>query len=141
MGGDLSAAPEAVSAKFMVWALHDPDGANLDRIQVIKGWLDSSGKAREKIYGTAVSNGREIGADGRCRIPVGDTVDLSIPRWTNTIGAPELGTPRSAHPIPGRSTVTPRRPRRSVSEGSSPNNRRYSPANRPNSVKPISIAT
>jgi hypothetical protein len=86
MGGDLSAAPEGGAPKFMVRALRDPDGANLDRIQVVKGWLDKDGKSQERIYDIAVSDGREIGADGRCKMPVGDTVDVENASFTNTIG-------------------------------------------------------
>jgi hypothetical protein len=86
MGGDLSDAPTGKAPRFMVRALRDPDGANLDRIQVIKGWVDDSGKAQEKIYDIAVSDGREITADGRCKTPVGDTVDVDDASYTNTIG-------------------------------------------------------
>ena len=78
------------SPNFMVYALRDPVGANLDRLQIIKGWLDKKGKTHERIYDVAVSDGREIGADGRCKIPVGNTVDLEAANWTNTIGASEL---------------------------------------------------
>jgi len=91
MGGDLPAAPKGSSPKFMVRAVRDPDGANLDRVQIIKGWLDGSGKAQEKIYDIAVSDGRKIGADGRCRIPVGDTVDVANATYENTIGDAVLG--------------------------------------------------
>ena len=86
MGGDLSNAPRGAAPRFMIRALRDPDGANLDRIQVIKGWLDSSGETRERIYDVAVSDGREIGADGRARTPVGNTVDVADASYTNTIG-------------------------------------------------------
>ena len=89
MGGELiSAQGEAPS--FMVLALRDNIGANLDRIQIIKGWIDKDGKTHERIYDVAVSDGREIGADGRCKTPVGNTVDLEAATWTNTIGASEL---------------------------------------------------
>jgi hypothetical protein len=91
MGGDLSAAPAGKVPSFLVYALRDPMGANLDRVQIIKGWLDADGNPQERIYDVAVSDGRDIGADGRCRTPVGDTVDLAIPSWTNSIGAAELG--------------------------------------------------
>jgi hypothetical protein len=74
-----------------VYALRDPIGANLDRIQIVKGWLDTDGRAQEKVYDVAWSNGRKPGTDGKLPA-VGDTVDLSIPSWTNTIGASELGT-------------------------------------------------
>jgi len=66
-------------------------GANLDRIQIIKGWLDADGKTHENVYNVAWSGNRKPGADGKLSA-VGDTVDLSIPTWTNTIGAAELGT-------------------------------------------------
>jgi hypothetical protein len=74
----------------MVYALRDPIGANLDRIQIIKGWLDGDGNTHEKIYDVAVSDGRKIDGDGRCKKPVGNTVDLEMANWTNTIGASEL---------------------------------------------------
>jgi hypothetical protein len=91
LGGDLTDTPNGATPKFMVRAQRDPDGANLDRIQVIKGWLDSNGKAQEKIYDIAVSDGREIGADGRCKTPLGDTVDVKSATFTNTIGDAVLG--------------------------------------------------
>jgi len=90
MGSDLSNAPGGKSPTFMLIALRDPIGANLDRIQVIKGWTDKKGKTHERIYDVAVSDGRTIGADGRCKTPVGNTVDLEAANWTNTIGASEL---------------------------------------------------
>ncbi len=61
-------------------------------IQIIKGWLDENGKTQERIYDVAVSDGRNIGADGRCKTPVGNTVDVATASFTNTIGASELGT-------------------------------------------------
>jgi hypothetical protein len=90
MGGDLSNAPAGKALTFMLIALRDPIGANLDRIQIIKGWLDKKGKTHERIYDVAVSDGRTIGPDGRCKTPVGNTVDLEAANWTNTIGASEL---------------------------------------------------
>jgi hypothetical protein len=69
-----------------------PMGANLDRVQVIKGWLDTDGKTQERIYDVAVSGDRKIGADGRCKTPVGSTVDVANATWTNTIGAGEMIT-------------------------------------------------
>jgi hypothetical protein len=90
MGSDLSKAPKGKAPTFMVYALRDWVGGNLDRIQIIKGWLDKKGKTHERIYDVAVSDGRKIGADGRCKTPVGNTVDLESANWTNTIGAPEL---------------------------------------------------
>ena len=90
MGGRLHAAPKGAAPSFIVRALRDPDWANLDRIQVIKGWVDADGKAKERIYDIAVSDGRKIGADGRARTPVGTTVNVSKATFTNTIGAPVL---------------------------------------------------
>jgi len=90
MGGRLHAAPKGAAPSFIVRALRDPDWANLDRIQVIKGWVDADGKAKERIYDIAVSDGRKIGTDGRARAPVGTTVNVSKATFTNTIGAPVL---------------------------------------------------
>jgi hypothetical protein len=90
MGGDLRAAPAGKAPTFLVAALKDPIGANLDRYQIIKGWIDSEGKLHERIYDVAVSGGRSIDADGRCKTPVGDTVNVAEATWSNTIGAPEL---------------------------------------------------
>ena len=86
MGGELWDAPGGKAPAFMIRALRDPDGANLDRVQVIKGWLDKDGETRERIYDVAVSDGRQIGADGRTRQPVGSTVDIDNATFTNTIG-------------------------------------------------------
>ena len=90
MGGDLSRAPEGKAPVFMVYALRDPVGANLDRIQIIKGWLDKKGKTHERVYDVAVSDDRVIDQDGRCKTLVGNTVDLEAANWVNTIGASEL---------------------------------------------------
>jgi hypothetical protein len=92
MGGDLESAPEGKSPTFIAAVLKDPIGANIDRIQIIKGWTDKNGKSRERIYDVAVSDGRKIDAEGRCKTPVGSTVDVKNATWTNTIGAPELIT-------------------------------------------------
>jgi hypothetical protein len=91
MGGDLTMAPEGKSPTFMVYALRDPLGANLDRMQIIKGWLDGQGRTHEKVYDIAWSAGREADANGKLP-PVGNTVDLEAANWTNTIGASELMT-------------------------------------------------
>lgn len=90
MGGDLSNAPKGKSPTFLAAALKDPIGANLDRIQIVKGWVDKNGKLQERIYDVAVSGGRAVDKDGRCKTPVGSTVDVANATWTNTIGAPEL---------------------------------------------------
>jgi len=91
MGGDLPANKSAKAPTFMVYALRDPIGANLDRIQIVKGWLDSKGNTHEKVYDVAWSDNRKPGADGKLP-PVGNTVDVKNANWTNTIGASELGT-------------------------------------------------
>jgi hypothetical protein len=90
MGADLPRRESDGAPRFLVYALRDPMGANLDRIQIVKGWLDAAGMPREKVYDVAWSDGRKPDANGKLP-PVGDTVDLSIPSWTNTIGASELG--------------------------------------------------
>jgi hypothetical protein len=90
MGGDLSAAPAGKSPTFMIRALRDVDGANLDRIQIIKGWLDAQGQTHERVYDVAVSDGRTIDANGRCTTPVGNTVDVANATWKNSIGTPLL---------------------------------------------------
>jgi len=89
MGGDLTAAPEGKAPTFMAIALRDPIGANLDRVQIIKGWLDAAGKTHEKVYDVAWSGGRKPDANGKLP-PVGNTVDVAAANWTNTIGAAEL---------------------------------------------------
>jgi hypothetical protein len=82
MDGDLTAAPAGQSPTFMIRALRDVDGANLDRIQIIKGWLNGQGQTHERVYDGAVSDDRTIDADGRCKTPVGNTVDVANTTWT-----------------------------------------------------------
>jgi uncharacterized protein DUF3604 len=89
MGGDLGAAPAGKAPAFLVAALKDPIGANLDRYQIVKGWVDAKGEMQEKVYDVAWSGGRRPGADGKLP-PVGNTVDVANANWTNTIGSPEL---------------------------------------------------
>jgi hypothetical protein len=93
MGGDLHKAPNGKSPTFLVAALKDPLGGNLDRIQIIKGWVDNDGKTQEKIFDVAWGDAdkRKPGADGKVP-PVGTTVDVANASWTNTIGDPELAT-------------------------------------------------
>jgi len=92
MGGDLRAAPQGKSPTFLVAALKDPISGNLDRAQIVKGWLGKDGKPQERVYDVAVSGGRQIDADGRCKTAVGNTVDVASATWTNTIGANEFIT-------------------------------------------------
>jgi hypothetical protein len=89
MGGDLTAAPDGKAPSFLVAAQRDPMSGNLDRIQIVKGWLDSDGKRQEKVYDVAWSGDRKPGTDGKLP-PVGNTVDVATATWTNTIGDPEL---------------------------------------------------
>jgi hypothetical protein len=91
MGGNLPVRPADKKAPvFMVGALKDAWSGNLDRIQIIKGWIDGKGERQERVYDVAVSDGREIGSDGRCRTPVGNTVDVADASYLNTIGDAEL---------------------------------------------------
>ncbi|MBN8429393.1 DUF3604 domain-containing protein [Microbulbifer salipaludis] len=88
MGGDLKPSDKAPG--FLIRAMRDADGANLERIQVIKGWLDADGKARERVYDVAVSGGRKIGSDGRAGKAIGNTVDVANATYDNSIGEPIL---------------------------------------------------
>lgn len=85
MGGDLLTAPDGKAPTFVIRALRDPDGANLDRIQIIKGWLDADGKTHEKVYDVVWSDGRNPDQNGTLP-PVGNTVDIKTATYTNSIG-------------------------------------------------------
>jgi hypothetical protein len=89
MGGDLRAAPDGKAPSFLVAALKDPLSGNLDRIQIVKGWIDAAGARQEKVYDVAWSDGRTPDPDGKLPA-VGNTVDVATATWTNTIGASEL---------------------------------------------------
>ena len=89
MGGDLRPSSDGKAPNCLVAALKDPFSGNLDRIQIIKGWLDADGNTHEKVYDVAWSDGRVADANGKLP-PVGNTVDVENATWTNTIGAPEL---------------------------------------------------
>lgn len=82
----------AKAPSFMIVAAKDPDDANLDRIQVIKGWLDARGEAHERIFDVALSDGRKVNPRTGKAPPVGSTVDVAGASYTNSIGAPELAT-------------------------------------------------
>src|SRR5262249_18354861 len=92
MGGDLKDAPQGKSPMFLVAALKDPIGGNLDRIQIVKGWLDGKSQVQEKVYDVVWSDPGKRKLTGGKLTPVGDTVDGPSATWTNTIGAPELIT-------------------------------------------------
>jgi hypothetical protein len=93
MGGDMVNAPEGKAPSFLVAALKDPIGANLDRVQIVKGWIDADGNSQERVYDVAWgdADSRKPGADGK--LPsVGTTVNVADASFTNTIGDPELIT-------------------------------------------------
>ncbi len=89
MGGDLTAAPKGEAPSFLIRAVRDPDGANLDRVQVIKGWRDEDGELHERIYNVALSDDRTENTKGEVEA-VGSTVDVRDASYTNSIGDPEL---------------------------------------------------
>jgi hypothetical protein len=91
MGGDLPPATDGKAPTFLVAALKDSLSGNLDRIQIIKGWLDADGNRRERVYDVAWSGERQPDDNGNLP-PVGNTVDVANATWTNTIGTPELIT-------------------------------------------------
>jgi hypothetical protein len=92
MGGDLADAPKGKVPTFLVAALKDPIGANLDRIQIIKGWLDKEGVPHEKVHDVAWSENRKLDPNTGKLPAVGNTVNVEEATWTNTIGAGELIT-------------------------------------------------
>ena len=80
MGSDLLQAPAGKAPQFLIQAVKDPQGANLDRVQIVKGWLDDDGKSHERVFNVALSDGREdLGKDTK---PVGNTVNLKTGRYT-----------------------------------------------------------
>ncbi len=89
MGGELAQAPKGKAPTFLVAALKDPIGANLDRYQIVKGWLDTDGKLHEKVYDVAWGGDRKLNRNGKLS-PVGNTVDVANATYSNTIGATEL---------------------------------------------------
>jgi hypothetical protein len=90
MGGDLKDGSGRPS--FLISALKDPEGANLDRVQIVKGWVDGSGKLQEKIFDVVWSSPDKRSLTGGKLTPVGDTVDIAKASYSNSIGAPELRT-------------------------------------------------
>jgi len=91
MGGDLSAMPDGKAPTFLVAAAKDPYSGNLDRIQIVKGWMTSDGKTEEMVYDVVWSDDRKPGANGKLP-PVGNTVDVENATWSNSIGEPEMIT-------------------------------------------------
>ena len=90
MGGDLHTNDSNEAPSFLVSAIKDPDGANLDRVQIIKGWQSDDGAMRERIYDVAVSDDRRINRHGRAKKSVGSTVDVVGANYTNSIGTAQL---------------------------------------------------
>ena len=90
MGGDLHQAPEGKALSFLAAALKDPIGANLDRIQIVKGWMDAKGELHEQVFDVAWSDNRKPDPKTGKLPSVGSTVDVENATWTNSIGAPEL---------------------------------------------------
>lgn len=89
MGGDLTSGPDGIAPSFLIRAVRDPDGANLDRVQVVKGWRDVDGELHERVFNVALSDGRAENGSGVVE-PVGNTVDVADASYTNSIGDPEL---------------------------------------------------
>jgi hypothetical protein len=92
MGAELKNNKGTEAPAFLIDAMRDPEGANLDRIQIIKGWRDQTGTLHERIYDVAVSDQRTIDAQGRCQTVVGNTVNVKRATYSNDIGAAELKT-------------------------------------------------
>ncbi len=91
MGGEISRAPKGKAPTFMATAMKDPVEANLDRIQIVKAWVDKDGKPQEKVFNIALSDGRTVDADGKAS-PVGSTVDIKTGKYSNSIGDAQLAT-------------------------------------------------
>jgi hypothetical protein len=91
MGGELSLSDKAKAPTFLVAALKDPMGANLDRVQIIKGWLNKDGTTDEKVYDVVWGGNRKLTRKGKLPA-VGNTVNLKEATWTNTIGGAQLAT-------------------------------------------------
>ena len=89
MGGDLTHAPENISPSFLIRAVRDPDGANLERVQLIKGWRSADGELHEKVYNVALSDGRNIGTSDDI-LPLPTTVNIEDASYTNTAGDHEF---------------------------------------------------
>jgi hypothetical protein len=88
MGGDLPAR-SGTAPHFALWAMRDPDSGNLDRLQIVKGWVDAVGHSHERVYDVAWSGDRRLDATGKLP-PVGNTVDAARASWRNDIGADQL---------------------------------------------------
>ncbi len=92
MGSELANAPDGKAPSFIAWALKDPNSGNLDRIQIVKGWVDADGKQHEKTIDVAWSDRRTIDEKTGKLPPVGDTVDIATATYVNSIGDAEFFT-------------------------------------------------
>jgi hypothetical protein len=92
MGGQLAPAKHTQAPRFIAVAIKDPNGPNLDRIQVVKGWLDEDGQTQERVYDVVWSGDRVPDPESGELPPVGSTVDVAAATYTNTIGAAQLST-------------------------------------------------
>ncbi|MGI9265478.1 MAG: DUF3604 domain-containing protein [Gammaproteobacteria bacterium] len=89
MGGKLGKAPDGKAPTFLVAAMKDPEGANLDRVQIVKGWVDAAGNTPDKVFAVVWSGDRKPGKNGKLPA-VGNTVHLETAKYENTIGAVQL---------------------------------------------------
>jgi hypothetical protein len=89
MGSDLTSAPDDEAPKFLMYAVRDPQGANLDRMQIVKGWVDADGQAHEKVYDVALAGARQYDEQGRA-LPITSTVDLTTGKYGNIFGASSI---------------------------------------------------
>jgi hypothetical protein len=89
MGSDLTKAPDDEAPKFLMYAVRDPEGANLDRMQIVKGWVDAEGQAHEEVYDVALAGARQYDEEGRAS-PIASSVDLETGKYLNVFGAPSL---------------------------------------------------
>jgi hypothetical protein len=89
MGSDLTKGPDGEAPKFLMYAVKDPKGANLDRLQIVKGWTDAEGQAHEKVYDVALAGMRQYDAEGR-PMPIASTVDPKTGKYLDIFGAPSL---------------------------------------------------
>ncbi|MBT8464236.1 MAG: DUF3604 domain-containing protein, partial [Deltaproteobacteria bacterium] len=89
MGSDLTKAPGGEAPKFLMYAVRDPKGANLDRMQIVKGWVDADGQAHEKVYDVVLAGVRQYDEQGRA-LPLKSTVNLGTGNYANIAGAPSL---------------------------------------------------
>ncbi len=89
MGSDLTGAPDDKAPTFLMYAVRDPNGANLDRMQIVKGWVDADGQAHERVYDVVLAGARQYDEQGRA-LPIASTVDLKTGKYSDVFGAPSM---------------------------------------------------